>query len=102
MISYGDKKINQCKKCISNENVERFVQAMDIGEIHDIPGYGAARTGTALTTMIMDLHRSVPSLKNKLRWFMTLKIIIFLNFLMMVHLNHGMVICVLGHYHCGI
>ena len=69
VISYGDKKTNLREKCISNENVEKFVQAMDIGDIHGIPGYcGAARTVTALTTMIMDLHRSVSSLKNKLRW----------------------------------
>ena len=70
VINYGDKKINLREKCISNENVGRFVQAMDIDEIHDIPGYcGAARTVTAFTTMIMDLHLSVPSLKYKLRWF---------------------------------
>ena len=33
VISYGDKKINVRQKCISNENVERLVQAIDIGEI---------------------------------------------------------------------
>ena len=69
LFCYSGFWLGHCsEKCISNENVERFVPAMDIGEIHDIPGYcGAARTGTALTTMIMDLHRSVSSLKYKLR-----------------------------------
>ena len=56
-ISYGDKKLNVHQKSIFHRSVQDFVNKLDIGEIHTIPGYcGAFRTITALTTMVIDLH----------------------------------------------
>ena len=42
---------------VSNANIEKFVESLDIGEIHQIPGYnGVSRTVTASVTMIADLN----------------------------------------------
>ena len=55
---------------VSHRAVDCFVKTLDIGEVHQIPGYsGVARTVTALTTMIADLNLAVPSLNKNLVWF---------------------------------
>ena len=69
-ISYGDYKINLRTVTVSHGAIEKFVNNLDIGEIHIIPGYsGVARTVSALTTMIIDLQIRVPSLNKSLIWF---------------------------------
>ena len=87
-ISYGDQKINLHEKSISDYAVSQFVQSLQIGDIHDIPGFcGVTRTVTALVTMIIDLHLTVPNLYEKLPGLMTWNIISFLSSQMMVHQN---------------
>lgn len=55
---------------VSHDAVKRFVNNLDIGEIHLIPGFcGAARTVTALVTTMLDLHLKAPSLRDNLIWF---------------------------------
>ena len=62
--------MNVHQKSISHRSVQDFVNKLDIGEIHIIPGYcGAFRTITALTTMVIDLHLRSESLRKKLPWF---------------------------------
>lgn len=69
-IVYGDKKINLRSFSISDNTIKNFVNGLDIGDIHSIPGYcGAFRTVTALTSMILDLHLRCDSLREKLIWF---------------------------------
>ena len=73
-ISYGDKIINMHTQPISNGMVEKFIKTLDIGDLHQIPGYcGLFRTITALTIMIIDLHLRTPSLRKKLIWFNSLE-----------------------------
>ena len=70
VISYGDKKINLKDRSLSDNAVKKFVDSLDIGDIHPIPGYcGVSRTVTALVTMVIDLHFKVPAYKEKLIWF---------------------------------
>ena len=67
LISYADRNINLREKPISHHSLQKFVNSLDIGEIHTIPGFrGAYRSVTALTTMIIDLHLKSPSLRKKL------------------------------------
>ena len=70
MISYGDQKLNLKDRTLSHQVVKNFVDQLDIGEIHPIPGYcGVSRTVTALVSVMIKLHLSVPKLKEKLKWF---------------------------------
>ena len=70
MIKFGDKNIKLCRKSISDANVEKIVRSLDIGELHNIPGYcGNFRTVTALTTMMIELHLCSDPLSKKLIWF---------------------------------
>ena len=55
---------------VSHKVVDSFVKSLDIGEIHQLPGYcGAARTVSALISMITDLNLKVKDNRQKLRWF---------------------------------
>ena len=55
---------------ISNENIDKFVKSLDIGNVNQIPGVpGVTRTLTGLVFMILDLHLKLPSLEHKLVWF---------------------------------
>ena len=69
-INYNDRNIILREKQISHGNVQKFIQGLDMGQIHDIPGYcGGFRTMTALCTMVIDLHLKTGTLCEKLRWF---------------------------------
>ena len=69
-INYGGKVIKLFERTLSDNAVQKFICSLDIGDIHPIPGFcGVTRTVTALTTMMLDLHLSVPSLFQKLLWF---------------------------------
>ena len=69
-IDYGDRNIALIEKSVSHDVVRNFVDKLDIGEIHSLPGYcGAFRSVTALTTMIIDLHLKTPRLREKLVWY---------------------------------
>ena len=64
-IEYGDRNIALMDKSISHEAVKKFVDNLDIGDIHSLPGYcGAFRSVTALTTMIIDLHLKTTRLRD--------------------------------------
>ena len=55
---------------ISNENIDKFVKSLDIGNVNQIPGVpGVTRTLTGLVFMILDLHLKLPYLEHKLVWF---------------------------------
>ena len=55
---------------VSHIAVEKFVKNLNIGEIHQIPGYcGVSRTVSALVTMISDLILKIKSVKDNLIWF---------------------------------
>ena len=57
-------------KQLSHYSVEKFVQNLDIGEVHQIEGCsGATRTVTALVTMIADVNLKVEINKERLIWF---------------------------------
>ena len=65
-INYGDQKLNLRSKSISETAIKLFVNNLDIGEIHTVPGYcGAFLTVTALTNMMIDLHLRCDSLRDK-------------------------------------
>jgi hypothetical protein len=69
-VQYGDINFELNMSSVSNKTVENFVKLLDIGEIHQIPGYsGVLRTVTALVTMIADLNLKVKTLNEKLIWF---------------------------------
>ena len=93
-INYGDKKLNLHIKSISEAAVKSFVNALDIGEIHTVPGYCEAfRPVTALTNMMIDIHLRCAPLREKLIWFNDLKTISSLNFRMMVYRNQRIKHC---------
>ena len=70
IIKHGDKSINIKSSFVSHHAIEELVKNMDISEISFIPGYsGVARIVTALTTMIVELHMKVPTLKQNFLWF---------------------------------
>ena len=70
IISYGDISMARKISTISHKSLKDFVDQIDIGSTHQIPGYtGVARTVTALVTMISDLHLKVKSLNDNLVWF---------------------------------
>ena len=49
---YGDQKLNLHE--ISDYAVRKFVPSLQIGDIHNIPGFcGITRTMTALVTMVI-------------------------------------------------
>ena len=69
-ISYGDKKMNLHNLSISDGKVTNFVNSLDIGILHTIPGYcGVFRTVAALTSRIIDLHLKCAHLRRKLVWY---------------------------------
>lgn len=69
-MSFGDTKLDLRSPSISHIAVDSFVKNLDIGEIHQIPGYsGVTRTVTALTTMIAHLNLKVKPRKENLMWF---------------------------------
>ncbi|XP_047145027.1 uncharacterized protein LOC124818342 [Hydra vulgaris] len=69
-VQYGNVNYELNMSNVSNANIEKFVKSLDIGEIHQIPGYsGVSRTVTALVTMIADLNLKVKVLNEKLVWF---------------------------------
>ena len=69
-ITYGDIKMNLRSVTIVNHAVENFVKNLDIGEMHQLPGYcGVSRTVSALVTMIIDLNLKVRNVKENLIWF---------------------------------
>ena len=69
-LTYGDFNLDIQTKSISHSAVDLFVKDLDIGELHQIPGYsGVTRTVTALVTMIVDLNLKVKSLSKNLIWF---------------------------------
>ena len=66
-ISYGDKKKNLHNLSISDGKVTNFVNSLDNGVLHIIPGYcGLFRTVAALTSRIIDLHLKCAHLRRKL------------------------------------
>ena len=70
MISYGDITLAKQIRVVLHNSLDKFVKDIDIGQIHQIPGYaGVTRTVTALVTMIADLHLRAPLLKDQLIWF---------------------------------
>ena len=57
-------------KGATGKAVERLVNALDIGQVNQIPNVpGVSRTITGLVCMIADLHLRIPHLTNKLIWF---------------------------------
>ena len=73
-ISYGDKNINMHNLSVSDKKVMNFVNALDIGVMHSIPGYcGVFRTVGALTSRIIDLHLKCVHLRRKLVWYNDIK-----------------------------
>ena len=73
-IDYGEYKIEMKTAQISHLSVQKFAKSLDIGDIQLIPGLcGAARTVTALVTMMIDLTLKVPSYRNNLIWFKNVK-----------------------------
>ena len=69
-VSYGDKKMNLHNLSISDGKVTNFVNSLDIGVLHTIPGYcGVFRTVAALTSRIIDLHLKCVHLGKKLVWY---------------------------------
>ncbi|XP_065639723.1 uncharacterized protein LOC136072530 [Hydra vulgaris] len=69
-VQYGDINFELNMSNISNETVEKFVKSLDIGEIHQIPGFsGVSRTLTALVTIVADINLKVKTLNEKLVWF---------------------------------
>ena len=69
-IEFGEYNLNLRTMSISHGSVDAFVKNLDIGEIHQIPGYsGACRTITALTTTITELVYKVDSYRKNLIWF---------------------------------
>ena len=66
-ISYGDKKMNLHNPSISDGKVTNFVNSLDIGILHTIPG--VFRTVAALTSRIIDLHLKCAHLRRKLVWY---------------------------------
>ena len=69
-LTYGDYNLDVNIKPISHNSLDRFIKALDIGELHQINGYsGINRTVSVLTTMIVDLNLKVSSLQEKFQWF---------------------------------
>lgn len=69
-IQYGDCNIKMRSVSVSHQTVDSFVKSLDIGEIHQLPGYcGVSRTVSALVSMIVDLNLKVQDNREKLRWF---------------------------------
>ena len=57
-------------KSVSNCAEDAFVNALDIGDITELPIVaGVSKTGTGLVLMILDLHLRVPHLCRKLVWY---------------------------------
>ena len=55
---------------IKSISIERFVNGLDIGEIHMVPGLcGAVCLVANITTMRIDLHLRTESLCKKLVWY---------------------------------
>ena len=45
-ITYGDRNITLRENSISHESVQRFVNNLDIGDIHTLPWYCGAFSGS--------------------------------------------------------
>ncbi|XP_078610311.1 uncharacterized protein LOC144881261 [Branchiostoma floridae x Branchiostoma japonicum] len=68
--SYIDGVEFRQPKLVSNSKLQEKINSIDIGHIHPVPGYvGVTRTLVSLVFMIVDLHLSVPHLRDQLRWF---------------------------------
>ena len=69
-VSYGPVNINLKNTNISHSSLDKFVKSLDIGQVHQIPGYaGVTRTVTALITMIVDVNLKISKMKENLIWF---------------------------------
>ena len=70
MMSYADYKLEMQVKWLSHTSLQRFINSLDIGNLHQIDGHsGVTITVTALITMIVDLNLKIPSLKRNMIWF---------------------------------
>ena len=55
---------------ISHSRIEAFAQALDIGDVYNVPGHiGCARPLTSLVVMMADLALRLPYMRDKLIWF---------------------------------
>ena len=69
-IAFNESNIRLQEANISNYKLDKFVNELDIGVLHSIPGYcGVTRNLSDLIYMIADLHLTTEGLRNQLIWF---------------------------------